>query len=89
MGPPAMQRLSAVNFFPMLFFVTFSGDSGWWKNPRTQPIWSQIVFKIAKNIPYPLCKNTEEAQIVALAARALGQIQKLLAEKSLANPISH
>ena len=61
-----MQRLSAVSFFPVLFVVTFSGDSGWVKNPRTQPIWSQIVFKIAKNIPYPLCKTLRRLKLLHL-----------------------
>ena len=86
MGPPARQRLSAVHFLPKLLLAIFPGDSGMWKNPCIHPIWSQIVYKIAKNTRYPLCKNTEEAQIVALAARALCQIQKLLAELALANP---
>ena len=87
MGPPARQRLSAVIFLPELLLLTFPGDSGVAKNPCTHPIWSQINGKIAKKTTYPLCKNNEEGQIVACAARALGQIRKFLAEITLSNPM--
>ena len=86
MGPPAPQRLSAVIFLPEVLLLTFPGDSCVAKNPCTHPTWSQINGKIAKKTTYILCKNIEEAQIVAFAARALGQIHKLLAELALAIP---
>ena len=73
-------------FFAGATFVIFPRDSGMVKNPRIHPIWSQINGKIANKTIHPLCKNIDEAQIVALAFRALGQMQKFLAELALAIP---
>ena len=56
------------------------------KNLRIHPIWSQINGKIANKTIHPLCKNIDEAQIVALAFLALGQMQTFLAEMALAIP---
>ena len=86
MGNPARKRLSAVNFFPELLLLTFPRDSGMVKNLRIHPIWSQINGKIANKTIHPLCKNIDEAQIVALAFLALGQMQTFLAEMALAIP---
>ena len=86
MGHPARQRLSAAHFLPELLLLTFPRDSGMVKNPRIHPIWSQINCKIANKTIHHLCKNIDEAQIVALAFRALGHMQKILAELALAIP---
>ena len=86
MGHPARQRLSAVHFFPELLLLIFPRDSGMGKNLRIHPIWSQINGKIANKTIHPLCKNIDEAQIVALAFLALGQMQTFLAELALAIP---
>ena len=86
MGHPARQRLSAVHFLPDLLLLIFPSDSGMGKNPHIHPIWSQINGKIANKTIHPLCKNIDEAQIVALAFLALGQMQTFLAELALAIP---
>ena len=68
-------------------FGPYPGDSGRRNNVCIQPSWNQIIHRIAKKTTYPLCKNNEEAQIVACAARALGQIRKFPAEMAKANPM--
>ena len=68
-------------------FGAFPGDSGVVKYLCSQPSWSQIVGRVAMKTKNPSCKNKVEAQIAALAARALALIAKILVEETLANPI--
>ena len=85
--PPREAKLEFCPFSPGATFGAFPGDSGVGKYICSQPSWSQTVGRVAQKTKNPSCKNKVEAQIAALAARALARNAKILAEETLTNPI--